>query len=236
MNEFRLLFQIFLVFVLFSGIYVIFWVNKYSESFSEGLTDSPNQYSANNSVTGAPQPESKKDDAPSNANVPTGQDKDTNSVDDTSTDENTQGTDDANDSEPEQQNLDDYILNQNPVTLESTGNRENNVYSDDAGNTDFIKSTVAYPDSSYGPFDPLNEDINHYEYVAKEFVSSQPTGLSDNPMDPNWGGVKYTQDILKSGKYNDNNITKPLLFQPKGIYIDAIPSAFGKPEDKLENS
>ena len=90
---------------------------------------------------------------------------------------------------------------------------------------------MAYPNTEYAAFDPLNEDINHYEYVAKEFASSQPDGLSDNPMDPNWGGVMYTQNMIKSGKYNDNNVNKPLLFQPKGIYIDNIPSAFGKPKD-----
>jgi hypothetical protein len=148
-----------------------------------------------------------------------------------------------------EQNLDDYVLNQHPVTgiptdlasgsgsvsapVSRSGNRENAAYSGDSGSGDFLPSTVAYPESPYGPFDPLNQDINHYEYVAKEFVSSQPTGLSDNPMDPNWGGVKYTQDVIKSGKYNDNNITRPLLFQPKGIYIDAVPSAFGKPQDVL---
>lgn len=227
MNEFRLLFQIFLVFVLFSGIYVIFWVDKYSESFSEGLTDSPNQYSANNSVTDTPIPQNNPATEPE-YDVP----NDTNAQ----TEENTQETD-TNVSETEEQDLDDYISNQNPVTLGPSGNnRENNVYDENSGSNDVLQSNVAYPDSSYAPFDPLNEDINHYEYVAKEFASSQPTGLSDNPMDPNWGGVKYTQDMIKSGKYNDNNITKPLLFQPKGVFIDAVPSAFGKPEDKLENS
>jgi len=228
MNEFRLLFQIFLVFVLFSGIYVIFWVNKYSESFTEGLTDSPNQYSANNSITDTPIPQnySTAETESTEYDVPN----------DTSTDENTQETDE-NTQETGEQDLDDYVSNQDPVTMGPSGNnRENNVYDENSGSNDVLRSNVAYPDSSYAPFDPLNEDINHYEYVAKEFASSQPTGLSDNPMDPNWGGVKYTQDIIKSGKYNDNNITKPLLFQPKGVFIDAVPTAFGKPEDKLENS
>lgn len=217
MNEFRLLFQIFLIFVLLSGIYVIFWVDKYSESFSEGLTNSPTD-----SLT------------PGNKDTSSGEsgaNKSEDSTDNTSADETTP---DANDSEAEQQNPDDYILNQHPVTIPPSGNRENDVYPDDTSSDDFLKSTVAYPDSSYSPFDPLNEDINHYEYVAKEFASSQPDGLSDNPMDPNWGGVKYTQDVIKEGKYNDNNITKPLLFQPKGLFIEAVPSAFGKPQDKLD--
>lgn len=88
-------------------------------------------------------------------------------------------------------------------------------------------------DTGYKAFDPLSFDIDNYEYIAKVNKSTQPDGLSDNPMDPNWGGVMYTQKILSSGKYDENIITKPLLFQPKGIFIDGIPSPFDKPKDIL---
>ena len=124
--------------------------------------------------------------------------------------------------------LDDYILNKHPtdvLTKTSDDLRQAST------NADFITDSAAYPGSGYAAYDPLTEDINHYEYVAKEFASSQPNGLSDNPMDPNWGGVMYTQNVIKSGKYNDNNITKPLLFQPKGVFLDSVPSRFGKPQD-----
>ena len=338
MNEFRLLFQIFLIFVLFSGIYVIFWVHKYSESFTEGLTNTPatvqisaettpidhvaadevaleqqiNDQPAMDELNDASQPvilptptsapstnlsdayertvasapesgsglagslntnhgkglilndskiSQKQYFAPGSAayalpakiydsssdaamlNEPTRQSAANKSnvsegLDDNSQSQNSSG---ANDSATGEQNLDDYVLNQHAVTVEPSGstsvshsgNRESAQQTGDTKSADFLPSTVAYPESPYSPFDPLNQDINHYEYVAKEFASSQPTGLSDNPMDPNWGGVKYTQDVIKSGKYNDNNITKPLFFQPKGVYIDAVPSAFGKPQDKL---
>jgi hypothetical protein len=320
MNEFRLLFQIFLIFVLFSGIYVIFWVHKYSESFTEGLTDTPAPAPAQLSATtttseevvevqdvqdvqdevdNTPQPlllptptsapstnlsnayaipdasapesgslnankekglilnnsliTQKQYSVPGSAanalpaqiydsssdaaevNAPT----DNKSYVAEGIDENTQSEDSGvgDDSNTGEQNLDDYVLNQNSVTIQplssSETNRETAQQAGNTSNADFLPSTVAYPQSPYGPFDPLSQDINNYQYVAKGFMSSQPTGLSDNPMDPNWGGVKYTQDIIKSGKYNDNNITRPLLFQPKGLYIDAVPSAFGKPQDKL---
>ena len=120
------------------------------------------------------------------------------------------------------QKLDDYVLNMNSSKITPPSIVDS---------SKFLASSMAYPDSGYAPYDPLNEDINHYEYVAKEFASSQPDGLSDNPMDPNWGGVMYTQNMIKSGKYVDNNVNKPLLFQPKGIFIDNIPSAYGKPQD-----
>jgi len=86
--------------------------------------------------------------------------------------------------------------------------------------------------SSYSDYDPLTSgDISKYEYVDKTDGSTQPDGLSDNPMDPNWGGVMYTQQMLDSGKYDDNIITKPMLFQPKGLFLPAVPSAISKPKD-----
>jgi hypothetical protein len=124
-------------------------------------------------------------------------------------------------------NIDDYILNDHPVELKDK--QEEKI----KDNVQFLSAVTAYPGGQYAPFDPLNQDINHYEYVAKEFASSQPQGLSDNPMDSNWGGVMYTQNAIKSGKYDENNITKPLLFQPKGIFVDSVPSGFAKPQDVL---
>ena len=38
-------------------------------------------------------------------------------------------------------------------------------------------------------------------------------------MDPNWGGVEYTQQMIDTGKYEENNITKPMLFQPKTAFM-----------------
>jgi hypothetical protein len=30
--------------------------------------------------------------------------------------------------------------------------------------------------------------------------------MSDNPMDPNWGGVEFSQAVVESGKYVENNV------------------------------
>ena len=50
-------------------------------------------------------------------------------------------------------------------------------------------------------------------------------------MDPNWGGVMHTQNVIKTGKYEENNVKKPMLFQPRGAFIDSVPSGFEKPKD-----
>lgn len=109
-------------------------------------------------------------------------------------------------------------------------------YSDSTGvnaQNDYTFPPVQITDnSSYSDYDPLTSgDISKYEYVSKTDVSTQPDGLSDNPMDPNWGGVVYTQKMLDEGKYKDNIVTKPLLFQPKGLYLPAVPSVVSQPKD-----
>jgi len=333
MNEFRIFFQIFLIIVFFSGLYVIFWLHKYHESFDDytskkypdGTTIT--QLSNGNTITQLSNgttitqlsngsvitrytngtitersPDGTITETSPNGTItetsPNGTITETSpngTITETSpngtitekspngtitekspngtitekspnkktvgknsypiTDENKNSApENSNKSENSSQNLDDYILNNHPVEIspQSSNNNNNNhqveispqssnnnnnhqveISPQSSNNNDgeSLPTTMAYPNTEYAAFDPLNEDINHYEYVAKEFASSQPDGLSDNPMDPNWGGVMYTQNMIKSGKYNDNNVNKPLLFQPKGIYIDNIPSAFGKPKD-----
>ena len=34
-------------------------------------------------------------------------------------------------------------------------------------------------------------------------------------MDPNWGGVLYTQRAIDSGKYQENAVYKPNFYTPK---------------------
>ena len=39
-----------------------------------------------------------------------------------------------------------------------------------------------------------------------EIGETQPQ--SADPMDPNWGGIKYTSEQIKSGVYIDNEVLK----------------------------
>jgi hypothetical protein len=246
MNQFRILFQIFLVFVFFSGIYVIVWLDKYHESFIEAadgdeeeekefieevgeaaeatinavgevgevildVADEAGEGAVEVGLIAASVLGGAADLIGDAANALSGGDAN-------ASEENPSEANSASEEQP---------------APDTKGNEMLNYTSTDSDYSKFLPSNMAYPGSQYAPFDPLNEDIDHYEYVAKEYVSSQPDGLSDNPMDPNWGGVMYTQNVIKSGKYEENNVNKPLLFQPRGIYIDNIPSSFGKPQDIL---
>jgi len=43
-------------------------------------------------------------------------------------------------------------------------------------------------------------------YTPLDAMYHSPAKISDNPMDPNWGGVQYSREVVDSGKYKDNEI------------------------------
>jgi len=72
-----------------------------------------------------------------------------------------------------------------------------------------------YNQNMYAGFDPYNQYDGTYtdlDQIHDSTVSQNPTlGLSDNPMDPNWGGIMFTRRQVNSGKYDDNMVTKPIF-------------------------
>jgi hypothetical protein len=50
-------------------------------------------------------------------------------------------------------------------------------------------------------FDPMNQYIGDYTPLDKMFHEEQSLNVSDNPMDSNWGGVQYSEEVVQSGKY-----------------------------------
>ena len=45
--------------------------------------------------------------------------------------------------------------------------------------------------------------------------STSAKKISDNPMDSNWAGTTYTQQMVDSGKYEKREITKPVFLNLK---------------------
>ena len=81
------------------------------------------------------------------------------------------------------------------------------------------RENAPYNAGDYASFDPHGQYVGVVTELDVIHHSTNKTKFSDNPMDPNWGGVEYTQKTIDTGKYQDNNITKPLLFQPKVAFI-----------------
>lgn len=69
-------------------------------------------------------------------------------------------------------------------------------------------------------YDKYDEHSKMGKFTKEDEVISDE--ISDNPMDPNWGGVQYSAQTLASGKYDGDMVTKPLYFniRPNGTSFD----------------
>ena len=86
--------------------------------------------------------------------------------------------------------------------------------------------------SGYAGFDPLNTGIGSYTDLDKIHDSTKKQAVSDNPMDPNWGGREYTNKVVDSGKYDDYNISRPVLFNVKSVVFNPnLQNSVGPPQD-----
>ena len=98
---------------------------------------------------------------------------------------------------------------------------------------DASRENPPYNSNNYSGFDPYGQFVGVYTDVDKLHDSTSMNKISDNPMDPNWAGTIYTQQMVDSGKYIDNNISKPVLFQPKVAFFPDIGGPFPPPRDEL---
>lgn len=93
-----------------------------------------------------------------------------------------------------------------------------------------------YNAGNYAGFDPHGLMIGIYSKLDEihDSTAKSPDGqsYSDNPMDSNWGGVLYTQGKVDSGKYDENNITRPTYSNVKTTHF--IPGLFGHPAPPSE--
>jgi len=100
----------------------------------------------------------------------------------------------------------------------------------------------------YG-FDPTNQYVGRYtvlDQIHDSTKTSNPDGLSDNPMDPNWGGAVFTNKKIDLGKYKENEVQPPTVNTalsfgeyPKTIEDNDIPTSKkleegGEEEEKEE--
>jgi hypothetical protein len=78
--------------------------------------------------------------------------------------------------------------------------------SDQAKLLDASHDDQSYNINNYPGFDPQNQYVGLDTPLDKMFQESK-SGISPNPMDPNWGGAKYTQSLVDKGYYKDNEVS-----------------------------
>ena len=95
-------------------------------------------------------------------------------------------------------------------------------------------------------FDPTNQYVGRYTVIDQIHDSTKtqnPDGLSDNPMDPNWGGAVFTNKQVMSGKYKGNEVQPPTVNTaltlgdyPKTIEDNDIPTPKKMDDDNDQES
>jgi hypothetical protein len=83
---------------------------------------------------------------------------------------------------------------------------------------DATRDNPPYNQNNYPSFDPYGLDVGKYTVLDQIHDSTKRAIWSDNPMDPNWGGVIHSQQMVDSGKYDDNIVGKPTMV-PKVVEI-----------------
>jgi hypothetical protein len=79
---------------------------------------------------------------------------------------------------------------------------------------DADRENPPYNKGNYPAYDPIGL-YNGVKTVIDQLhdaTAKQP--ISDNPMDANWGGTRYTQMMVDSGKYDKDFVSKPTYSMP----------------------
>ena len=71
---------------------------------------------------------------------------------------------------------------------------------------DASRDDAPYNVNSYPGYDASNMDQGEFTPDMMLDYIQQSTGLSPNPMDTNWGGADFTQTLIDTGYYKDNEV------------------------------
>lgn len=70
---------------------------------------------------------------------------------------------------------------------------------------DSTRNNPPYNKNQYPGFDPQDQNVG-LDTPLDNMFHQNIGGVSPNPTDDNWGGVKYTEDLVKQGVYKDDNV------------------------------
>lgn len=99
------------------------------------------------------------------------------------------------------------------------------------GHTVPVSQSITNDISLYPGFDPYGQNQGKRTILDDIHDSTKLDKNSDNPMDYNWGGVQHTQNMVDSGKYAENEITRPSFFNPKVTFNPKIKGILPPPKD-----
>ena len=93
------------------------------------------------------------------------------------------------------------------MIMESTlGTPDSLAYPNPTLLVDATRNDPPYNEGSYPAHDQTDYYIGRTTPLDIMDVKQQQSQLSPNPMDPNWGGSSYTQDLVNKGYYKENEV------------------------------
>jgi hypothetical protein len=91
---------------------------------------------------------------------------------------------------------------------------------------DASRDNPPFNNQMYDGFDPLNFNMGDYTSQDAAFRSKELTSkYSDNPMDSNWGGIKYSESIVESGAYIDRTRPDAVRSDTSALVPMRVPAA-----------
>ncbi len=72
---------------------------------------------------------------------------------------------------------------------------------------DATRNDPPYNKNSYPAHDQTSYYVGTTTPLDMMDMSQEKSGVSPNPMDPNWGGSQYTQDLVDKGYYKENEVS-----------------------------
>ena len=72
---------------------------------------------------------------------------------------------------------------------------------------DATRNDPPYNKNSYPAYDESSYYIGTTTPLDAMDMAQEKSGVSANPMDPNWGGSKYTQQLVDKGYYKGNEVS-----------------------------
>jgi hypothetical protein len=73
---------------------------------------------------------------------------------------------------------------------------------------DANRADAPYNHKSYPAFDPHNQYIGEHTPLDAMNTQAEKLPYSGDPMDSNWGGPAYTQELINRGYYSGNEVVK----------------------------
>jgi len=72
---------------------------------------------------------------------------------------------------------------------------------------DATRNDPPYNQNSYPAYDQTDYYVGTTTPLDGMNYKQERAAVSPDPMDPNWGGAKYTQDLVNKGYYAQNNVS-----------------------------